>query len=179
MDHHSQIEEIVSTAHFGDLIEFVYPIGYSHWGVYVEDGFVIHFAVADQSQLMTKVSGYLQAAFPVCGDLLLGATKIRKVPLAQVTVPKGARITIGNNVHAGKPSSVKKMRERLDALLDKQFGYDLFTFNCEHFATYVRYGQAVCNQLPGRAKDKECEVATERFDDIVMSADISRELFKF
>ena len=101
----------------------------------------------DQSQLMTKVSGYLQAAFPVCGDLLLGATKIRRVPLAQVTVPKGARITIGNNVHAGKPSSVKKMRERLDVLLDKQFGYDLFTFNCEHFATYVRYGQAVCNQV--------------------------------
>lgn len=47
----SQIEEIVSTAQFGDLIEFAYPIGYSHWGVYDEDGFVIHFAVAGENCL--------------------------------------------------------------------------------------------------------------------------------
>ena len=96
---------------------------------------------------MTKVSGYLQAAFPVCGDLLLGETKIRRVSLAQVTVPKGARITVCNNVHTGMASSVEKMRQHLDALLDKQFDYHLLTFNCEHFATYVRYGQAVCNQV--------------------------------
>ncbi|KAM9429302.1 uncharacterized protein ACWYII_017453 [Salvelinus alpinus] len=30
---------------FGDLIEFSYPIGYSHFGVYDEDGHIIHFAV--------------------------------------------------------------------------------------------------------------------------------------
>lgn len=38
----------MSTAKFGDLIEFSYPIGYSHWGVYDEDGHVIHFAVAGE-----------------------------------------------------------------------------------------------------------------------------------
>lgn len=43
---HAQVEEIASTAKFGDLIEFSYPIGYSHWAVYDKDGYVIHFAVA-------------------------------------------------------------------------------------------------------------------------------------
>ena len=41
----------MSTAQFGDLIEFIYPIGYSHWGVYDEDGYVIHFAVAGEELL--------------------------------------------------------------------------------------------------------------------------------
>lgn len=178
MDRQSQIENIVSTAQFGDLIEFAYPIGYSHWGVYDEDGFVVHFAVADQGPLMTKVSRYLSSAFPLCGDLLLGETKIRRVPLDKVTVPDGAHITVSNNRHAGKPSSVEKMRKRRDALLDKQFGYKLFTFNCEHFATFIRYGRAVCNQFPGKAKNKECEEATEKFDEIVETENISRELFR-
>ncbi|KAG7273363.1 hypothetical protein CRUP_022906, partial [Coryphaenoides rupestris] len=163
---------------FGDLIEFAYPIGYSHWGVYDEDGFVVHFAVADQGTLMTKVSSYLQAAFPLCGDLLLGQTKIRRVPLDQVTVPHGAHILVSNNRHSGKPSSAEQMRKRRDALLDKQFGYKLLTFNCEHFATFVRYGRAVCNQLPGRAKNKECEEATEKFEELVDTDSITRELFR-
>lgn len=41
-----QVENIVSTANLGDLIEFSYPIGYSHWAVYDQDGYVLHFAVA-------------------------------------------------------------------------------------------------------------------------------------
>lgn len=41
-----QVAEIVASAHFGDLIEFAYPVGYSHWGVYDGDGYVVHFAVA-------------------------------------------------------------------------------------------------------------------------------------
>lgn len=41
-----QVAEIEASAQFGDLIEFAYPIGYSHWGVYDRDGYVIHFAVA-------------------------------------------------------------------------------------------------------------------------------------
>lgn len=41
-----QVAEIEASARFGDLIEFVYPIGYAHWGVYDGDGYVIHFSVA-------------------------------------------------------------------------------------------------------------------------------------
>lgn len=45
-----KIEEIASSAQFGDLIEFSYPIGYSHWAVYDDDKHVIHFAVAGEQR---------------------------------------------------------------------------------------------------------------------------------
>jgi len=96
---------------------------------------------------MTKVSSYLQVAFPLCGELILGQTKIHRVPLDQVTVGHGAHIAVSNNRHAGKPSSAEQMRKCCDTLLDKQLDYHLLTLNCEHFATFVRYGRAVCNQV--------------------------------
>ncbi|KAL6459388.1 hypothetical protein MHYP_G00328600 [Metynnis hypsauchen] len=167
MDYKEQVAEIVANAQFGDLIEFSYPIGYSHWGVYDEDGYVIHFAVADETHMMNTFRSYLQTVFPVCGDLLLGETKIRRQPVGEVTVPKGAHALVCNNRHALKPTSQDEMRERRDALLDKELTYKLFSLNCEHFATFVRYGKAMCNQIPGRTKNKECEEATKVFADIV------------
>jgi len=52
---HAQVEQVVSSAQFGDLIEFSYPIGYSHWGVYDGDGYVIHFAVAGKRNDSIKI----------------------------------------------------------------------------------------------------------------------------
>ncbi|XP_029013197.1 phospholipase A and acyltransferase 2-like [Betta splendens] len=167
MDYQEQVDRIVSTASFGDLVEFSYPIGYSHWGVYVGDGHVIHFAVADQGQMLTTVRSALQHMFPVCGDLLLGETMIRRVPLAEVNVPKGVNATINNDRHDFTPSAPEDMRRRCDALLDQVFQYHLFNFNCEHFATFIRYGKAVCNQIPGRRKNKECLDTTLVFNDFV------------
>ncbi|XP_070766823.1 phospholipase A and acyltransferase 4-like [Enoplosus armatus] len=167
MDYQEQVDEIVSTAKFGDLIEFSYPIGYSHWGVYDDDGCVIHFAVADEGQLMGSIRSSLQSIFPICGDILLGETKIRRVPVGEVNIPKGAHILISNNRHAFKPSEPEDMRLRRDALLEKAFPYNLLNLNCEHFATFVRYGKAVCNQIPARSKNVECVSATATFKNIV------------
>lgn len=96
---------------------------------------------------MSNVRKYLELLLPVCGDLLLGETKIRRVPLMEVNVPKGAHVMISNTRHAFTPSSPEDMRRRCDALVDHSFAYNLFTLNCEHFATFVRYGTAVCNQV--------------------------------
>ncbi|XP_059190034.1 phospholipase A and acyltransferase 2 [Centropristis striata] len=169
MDYQEQVEEILSNAKFGDLIEFSYPIGYAHWGVYDGDGFVIHFAVADEGKMMNSARHLIQSVFPVCGDLLLGVTKIRRVPLAEVNVPKGAHVLISNNRHAFRPSPPGDMKRRRDALLDLDFTYKLLSLNCEHFATFVRYGKAVCNQIPTRPKNTECEEATVTFNNFVKS----------
>uniref|UniRef100_A0A8C2AHD6 LRAT domain-containing protein n=1 Tax=Cyprinus carpio TaxID=7962 RepID=A0A8C2AHD6_CYPCA len=123
---HLTLKQVVSTAQFGDLIEFSYPIGYAHWGVYDGDGYTI---------------------FPVCGDLLLGETKIRRQLLSEINVPKGARVSVSNNKHELEPSPVHEIRIRRDALLGKDFTYKLLTQNCEHFATFVRSGKAICNQV--------------------------------
>nr|XP_057921385.1 phospholipase A and acyltransferase 2-like [Doryrhamphus excisus] len=167
MNREAQIEEIVSKAKFGDLIEFSYPIGYSHWGVYHTVGHVIHFAVAEESTIMRNVRTSLQNLFPICGDLLLGATKICSVPLGEVNVPEGAHILICNNRHAFTPSSLEDMRRRCEALEGKELTYNLFTLNCEHFATFVRFGKSVCNQIPTMAKNVENEEATATFQNYV------------
>lgn len=96
---------------------------------------------------MRRFRGYLQTVFPVCGDLLLGDTKIRRQPLTEINVPDGAHLLISNNRHACKPSEESEMRQRRDALLDKELPYNLFKLNCEHFATFIRYGMSVCNQV--------------------------------
>lgn len=101
----------------------------------------------DETHLMSTVRGYLQTMFPVCGDLLLGETRIRRQRLAEVNVPKGARVLVSNSRHTLTPSEPDDMKRRCDSLLDKQLPYKLFTQNCEHFATFVRYGKAVCNQV--------------------------------
>ncbi|XP_067249666.1 phospholipase A and acyltransferase 2-like [Chanodichthys erythropterus] len=171
MDYKEQVEQVISSAQFGDLIEFSYPIGYSHWGVYDGDGYVIHFGVADETQVMSTFRGFLQTVFPVCGDLLLGETKIRRQLLSEVNVPKGARVLVSNGRHDLQPSPEDEIRKRRNALLDKEFTYKVLTFNCEHFATFVRSGKAMCNQIPGKPKNKECVDATEQFSSLVPSLD--------
>ncbi|XP_068610108.1 phospholipase A and acyltransferase 2-like [Brachionichthys hirsutus] len=161
------MEERVSTAKFGDLIEFAYPIGYSHWAVYDEDGHVFHFAIADEGTLKTNIRNRLQTWLPLCGDLLLGQIKIRRVPIGEVNVPKGAHIMISNNRHAFQPSAPEDMRRRRDALLGEELPYHLLNLNCEHFATFVRYGKVVCNQSSMREKDVENEETTRTFNKIV------------
>ncbi|KAL4623612.1 HRAS-like suppressor 2 [Arapaima gigas] len=166
-DYEQQVSELLNIVRFGDLIEFSYPIGYSHWGVYDGDGYVVHFAVADEGELKKMIRSSLQTVFPVCGDLLLGETRIRRQLLSDVNVPRGAKVNISNNRHARRPSPEDDMRSRLQVLLDKELPYRLFTLNCEHFATFIRFGEAVCNQIPGKAKNTECEAATKVFSDIV------------
>uniref|UniRef100_A0A3Q3LHI1 LRAT domain-containing protein n=1 Tax=Mastacembelus armatus TaxID=205130 RepID=A0A3Q3LHI1_9TELE len=127
-----QVDEIVSSGKFGDLIEFSYPIGYSHWGVYDGDGNVVHFAVTGENnihsgQLLSSVRNSLQQI----------------VPLRDVNIPKGAHVFISNNRHAFTPSASQEMKLRCNALIGHEFPYHLFNFNCEHFATFVRYGKAV------------------------------------
>ncbi|XP_056585420.1 phospholipase A and acyltransferase 2 [Triplophysa dalaica] len=175
MDYKAQVEHIVSTARFGDLIEFNYPIGYAHWAVYERDGNVIHFAVADETKIQSTFRGCLQSIFPVCGDLLLGETKIRRHMLAEINVPKGAQISVRNDCHTFTPSSDEDMEWRIKALLDKEYTYKIFKFNCEHFATFIRYGKAVCNQIPGQSKNVECVEATEEFSYLVPKKDVCKE----
>lgn len=62
-------------------------------------------------------------------------------------VPKGTQIKISNDCHHYPASSVTDMRMRLNVLLGEALDYNQVSQNCEHFATFVRYRVAVCNQV--------------------------------
>lgn len=120
--------------------------------------FNVHLLFLAETELMHTFRTYLQTIFPVCGDLLLGETQIRRQRLAEVNVPQGARVLVNNTQHAFQPSKLEDMERRRYALLDKQLPYRLFTQNCEHFATFVRYGKAVCNQVSTESTVNSSEI---------------------
>nr|XP_049613635.1 phospholipase A and acyltransferase 4 isoform X2 [Syngnathus scovelli] len=172
MDLEAQIEEISSKAKFGDLIEFSFPVGYSHWAVYDDDGHVIHLAVTDEVMLMRSAQAF-HKVMARRGELMKDTTRICRVPISEVTLPRGTRILINNNRHAFTPSSPEEIRRRRDALEDVELVYNYFVLNCEHFATFVRYGKAICNQILTKPQNRETKSATKVFRHIVDSKDPS------
>lgn len=44
-----------------------------------------------------------------------------------------------------QPSPREIAQKRCEVFLHREFEYDLATFNSEHLATFIRYGQAVSN----------------------------------
>ncbi|KAM9778163.1 phospholipase A and acyltransferase 2-like isoform 1-T1 [Syngnathus typhle] len=172
MDLEAQIEEISSKAKFGDLIEFSFPIGYSHWAVYDDDGHVIHLPVTDELMLM-RTAQAVHKVLASRGKLMQDATRICRVPISEVTLPRGTQIRINNNRHAFTPSSPEEIRRRRDALEDVELVYNYLVLNCEHFATFVRYGKAICNQILTKPQNRETKSATKVFRNIVDSKDPS------
>lgn len=81
------------------------------------------------------------------GDRVLKQTKVCIQRITELKLPAGTRIRVNNNKHNLAPSQPEWMKYRCDTLLQQEFKYDLLSFNSEHFATFIRYGQAVCNQV--------------------------------
>ncbi|KAK5862347.1 hypothetical protein PBY51_017754 [Eleginops maclovinus] len=149
-----QIDQSVSTAEIGDLIEFAHPwSGMSLWGVYVGEGCVIHFGVGDENMTQRACRSFLLQMVPKSkGDRVLRKTRICTQRITEIKVPLGTRIRVNNNKHNLFPSPEETMTNRCETFLHQEFKYDLMNFNSEHFATFVRYGHAVCNQIPFKEK---------------------------
>ncbi|XP_037130532.1 phospholipase A and acyltransferase 4-like [Syngnathus acus] len=145
-----QVDKNVSAAEIGDLIEFVHPwLGVSLWGVYMGKGHVIHFGVGDENMTQKACRSLMQQMLPrKKGDGVLKKTTITSQPIADIRLPAGTRIRVNNDKHQLVPSITEQMMHRCHTFLHQQFKYDLINFNSEHFATFVRYGRAVCTQIP-------------------------------
>ncbi|XP_019948855.1 phospholipase A and acyltransferase 4-like [Paralichthys olivaceus] len=171
-----QVDQSVSTADYGDLIEFVNPLlGLSLWGVYVGEGLVIHFGVGDENMTQKACRSFFQQMAPKSsGDRVLKQTRICKQRIEDIKLPVGTRIRVNNNKHNLIPSPQEMMRYRSDTFLQQEFKYDLMNFNSEHFATFVRYGHAVCNQIPFKKKN-EAHVDTTQTLQMIMQQRMETE----
>lgn len=106
----------------GDHI-YVKRRGYTHHGVEVDDGEVIHFTGTPGNKL--------------------GAT-IRRTTLAEFTGPKGKL----RYRRYGHQLPADMAVERAESKLGES-GYSLFSNNCEHFATWCVYDRAKSAQVNG------------------------------
>lgn len=166
----------MSTAQIGDVIEFANPwTGLSLWGVYVGEGRVIHFGVGDENTTQKVCRGFIQLLTPKSKvDRVLKKTRICIQHVSEVKLPAGTRIRVNNN-HILDPSPQDVIQQRCETFLHQEFNYDMMKFNSEHFATFVRYGKAVCNQIPFKKKN-EAHVDTTQTLEMIMQQRTETEI---
>jgi hypothetical protein len=108
----------------GDIIEILRNGGYSHFVVYIGNGYVVH----------------------VCGNgKKSNGSKIKKELLDEVAGIDLCRIN--NRETAAKlkdltPYSRAEIVRRAEARVGDDWSYDVLSWNCEHFSTMIRYGEA-------------------------------------
>ncbi|KAM7085006.1 phospholipase A and acyltransferase 4 isoform 1-T2 [Molossus nigricans] len=115
----------------GDLIE-IYRTGYSHWAIYVGDGYVIH---------LTSPDDYPGAGSSSLLSVLSNRGVVKRELLKDVVGDCSYKV---NNLldHQYKPRPVSEIISSAKEMVGKKIKYSPLESNCEHFVTYVRYGMA-------------------------------------
>ncbi|XP_058699701.1 phospholipase A and acyltransferase 3-like isoform X1 [Poecile atricapillus] len=130
----------------GDLIEIFRPV-YQHWAIYVGDGYVIH--VTDEGDTSSLAS---------TSSISATRAKVKKQLLEKVA---GKHEWCVNNKYdrSHTPLPVEKIIQRAEELVGKVVPYNVFTKNCEHFVTKLRYGIELSDQVE-QAKEAAKDGAT-------------------
>ncbi|XP_073676317.1 phospholipase A and acyltransferase 3-like [Garra rufa] len=120
----------------GDLIE-VFRGLYQHWAIYVGDGYVIHLA---------PPSEHANAGANSMMSVVHEKAKVRKEELYEVVGNNDYRI---NNLMDDKykPRPVRQILRDAQSYVGKELPYSVFTSNCEHFVTELRYGKPQSRQV--------------------------------
>ncbi|KAK5900355.1 hypothetical protein CgunFtcFv8_025318 [Champsocephalus gunnari] len=117
----------------GDLIEIVRG-SFQHWAVYVGDGFIVHLTSDPEVACSNSMSS-------VPNNKAL----VTKRELRDVVGTDEWKI---NNILDGKhePHSKEDIVRDARAMVGEA-PYDIFFGNCEHFATFIRYGKPESRQV--------------------------------
>ncbi|XP_055019863.1 phospholipase A and acyltransferase 2-like [Boleophthalmus pectinirostris] len=164
-----QVDKSVDTAAIGDLIEFLQPwSGLSLWAVYVGEGHVMHFGVGDENTTQKACRSLIKILIPKSkSGSILKKTRICTQKISEIRVPPGTTIRVNNNKHNLAPSTLDEILYRCHTFHHQEFNYDMVKFNSEHFATFVRYGQAVGNQISLKPNSKANADTTQTLQMII------------
>ncbi len=123
---------------WGDLIEIRRPL-YSHFCVYVEEGFVIHISEGRNKR----------------------GAQVKKDKLVSVAGKSLCRV---NNLEEAAQRrnltarSVEEIIKTAEEMVNNKKKYRIFHDNCEHFATYCRYGTGFSLQAESVENDSELKL---------------------
>uniref|UniRef100_A0A1A8JJQ9 LRAT domain-containing protein n=1 Tax=Nothobranchius kuhntae TaxID=321403 RepID=A0A1A8JJQ9_NOTKU len=122
----------------GDLIE-IFRVTYQHWAVYIGEGNVVHFVASEGASGISTMPDKDQKG------------TVRKEKLKDVV--GDSKWTINNYLDEKYPPRCNNdIVKAACNLVDSELSYNLFSYNCEHFATEMRNGRAVSRQVD-KAKD--------------------------
>ncbi|XP_076015677.1 phospholipase A and acyltransferase 4-like isoform X2 [Genypterus blacodes] len=112
----------------GDLIE-IDRVRFKHWAVCIGNGEVVHLvALIDVTNAMTDTEG-----------------EVRREHLKDVCGKSFWRVNNDQGLQ-NKPRTAAQIVQDALSWVDETVTYNLATYNCEHFATQMRYGRAVSQQ---------------------------------
>ncbi|KAL8219187.1 UNVERIFIED_CONTAM: hypothetical protein K2H54_011224, partial [Gekko kuhli] len=107
------------------MMQFQMP-GFQHWGIYVGDGNVVHFAWPAVSLFPLKYAVRKEKVKDIKG--VLASAVYNKYDQDYVPLPQDCVI------------------KRAEHMVDKVMKYDLAKANCEHFTTMMRYNIPISGQ---------------------------------
>ncbi|XP_030252852.1 phospholipase A and acyltransferase 4-like [Sparus aurata] len=127
----------------GDLIEITRG-GYQHWAVYVGDGYIVHVTLPPDAEVSGAASNALMS-------VPTEKAMVRKEKLKGVLGDNTWRI---NNIldKDYEPRSAHIIVEEALGQVGNVMEYSVYTKNCEHFATNLRYGKHESRQVKEKAK---------------------------
>ncbi|CAK6965380.1 phospholipase A and acyltransferase 4-like [Scomber scombrus] len=135
--------KVVQNLKPGDLIE-IFRDNFQHWAVYVGNGYVVELVVMEitSSGVSSAVSGGVAGA-------------VRKIKLQDVV--NRDKWQKNNAKHPRNDNTLKPRPEQEivnEALsyVGKDMNYTVATWNCEHFATWCRYGTGLSLQVKKTVK---------------------------
>uniref|UniRef100_A0A8C8DEE6 LRAT domain-containing protein n=1 Tax=Oryzias sinensis TaxID=183150 RepID=A0A8C8DEE6_9TELE len=110
---------------------------YSHWAVCVGNGEVVHFGTPGKNQCSSQTSG---SSIDGVGGI------VKKEKLEDVAGKDSWRV---NNIldEKYKPLPPDEIVKKACSLVEASPTYNLTKYNCEHFATEMRYGIAESSQV--------------------------------
>ena len=127
---------LVSYLRAGDMIQkkgnFILQWLYSHFAIYIGNGEIVHVSSPNRmGQGKTTINReYMEVAF--CGELVRKNNHLDNAPAFHYRIQEDRKI-------------VKAARDRVG----ENWDYNFMTHNCEHFATWCRYGREVSLQSWG------------------------------
>uniref|UniRef100_A0A673H4Y4 HRAS-like suppressor 3 n=1 Tax=Sinocyclocheilus rhinocerous TaxID=307959 RepID=A0A673H4Y4_9TELE len=158
----------------GDLIE-IFRGTYQHWAIYVGEGYVIHLAPpceyftclklcllsltciqSETFHLSLMIAFTFSFSFSSAEHAQAGAYSMMSVLCDKATVKKEELYeVVGNDEYCinnlldekYKPRPVREILRDAHRFLGKELPYSVFTSNCEHFVTELRYGEPQSRQV--------------------------------
>ena len=123
----------------GDLVEYKREL-YSHWAVYIGNGKIVHLAGKEEQKLSSVGLQHLNV---LCSSV---------TNVAEVRIDHFLDIIKNSYAYRNNSKDVEFTALPDDQILTRALAkigthhYDLFEFNCEHFAHYCRYDLSLSDQ---------------------------------
>ncbi|KAH9508781.1 Phospholipase A and acyltransferase 3 [Bulinus truncatus] len=134
-------KRVLEDLRLGDRVQFKRKLFYSHWGIYIGNGKIIHLAGEENDGINGDVRP--KHVFTICGQSFDKA-KVCIEDFWEVVGDDTAEINNCDDKWSSlNPEKiVARAKEKLGRV-----GYNIIFDNCEHFANWCRYGRCKSDQV--------------------------------